>query len=196
MDFSWVLQIIALGDSWATSVSSALEPSFGTVNTTHVEPSRPVSFRCFQESAWYDFSFYQWLLLEGSIFSAEMFGRALVSVFEIVGLVRCWQYWFNFCLYMVVGAPSKNYLLDYGWMITVWNSGRSALTRRVDEWWRLSFGIEAAPWDDSYPAHDQCCWKKKKESRWLMWISPWKASYFLELVMNMKTTDYKKLVHK
>ena len=132
MDFSWVLQIIALGDSWATSVSSALEPSFGTVNTTHVEPSRPVSFRCFQESAWYDFSFYQWLLLEGSIFSAEMFGRALVSVFEIVGLVRCWQYWFNFCLYMVVGAPSKNYLLDYGWMITVWNAGRSALTRWVE----------------------------------------------------------------
>jgi len=44
-----------------------------------------------------------------------------------------------------LGAPSKNYLLDYGWMITVWNSGRSALTRRVDEWWRLSFGIEAAP---------------------------------------------------
>jgi len=128
-DFIWVLQITALGDSWATSVSTALWTFFQNSEHNHVEPLRPVSFRRFRESAWYDF-FYQWLLLEGNIFSAEMFVPALVSAFEMVGQVQLVRS--SCALIGLGGAPSQNCLSVRLWMITLWNAGRSALTRWVE----------------------------------------------------------------
>jgi len=161
-DFIWVLQITALGDSWATSVSTALWTFFQNSEHNHVEPLRPVSFRRFRESAWYDF-FYQWLLLEGNIFSAEMFVPALVSAFEMVGQVQLVRS--SCALIGLGGAPSQNSLSVRlcGWLLygtpadRHWRGGWRCLSIVIE----LHAQIEAAPWDGGYPAHDRYRWKKR-----------------------------------